>query len=195
MKKSDIIEKYAEDNLGLVRLSELEKLGISKQYCIEHLKKNGYTRLARGLYLHKEGGFDDLYEFQSRYKLPFSHYTALYLDGLTEQEPFGIYVTAKKGYHTESLRGSNVKIKRVTKALYGVGLCEYVTPMGFTVTGYDTERSLCDILCIRNVESSVKSYAFKNYLNRVNRDIAKLQAYAKLLHCEKPLHDLLEILL
>lgn len=59
--------KYSNDNEGIIRQKGIVDLGISKQYCLEFLKKNNYERIARGFYISTDLWVDDLYVLSYKY--------------------------------------------------------------------------------------------------------------------------------
>ena len=46
MNESEIMVRYSNDNEGIIMLKDIIDLGVSKQYCLEFLKKNNYKALA-----------------------------------------------------------------------------------------------------------------------------------------------------
>lgn len=52
MNESEIMVRYSNDNEGIIMLKDIIDLGVSKQYCLEFLKKNNYKRITRGLYIY-----------------------------------------------------------------------------------------------------------------------------------------------
>ena len=43
MNESEIMVRYSNDNEGIIMLKDIIDLGVSKQYCLEFLKKNNYV--------------------------------------------------------------------------------------------------------------------------------------------------------
>ena len=54
MNESEIMVRYSNDNEGIIMLKDIIDLGVSKQYCLEFLKKNNYKRITRGLYIYTD---------------------------------------------------------------------------------------------------------------------------------------------
>ena len=78
---------------------------------------------------------------------------------------------------------------------FSLGIIETViqeTP----VRMYDIEKTVCDIVRLRNkIGIDIAKEVLKNYLKRPNRNIAKLNEYARQLHISTILNNFLTILL
>ena len=61
MNESEIMVRYSNDNEGIIMLKDIIDLGVSKQYCLEFLKKNNYKRITRGLYIYPDLWIDYFY--------------------------------------------------------------------------------------------------------------------------------------
>ena len=83
-------------------------------------------------------------------KIIFSHEAALYLNGMAEREPDPVSVTVPSGYHSSKMESSDIKVYRVAKDKFELGLTERETPTGSIVRCYNLERTLCDMLRSRN---------------------------------------------
>ena len=78
--KRELIENLSKQNNGILKTSDVEKLGITKPYFYEFLAKHGYKKLSQGVYLAPDSWEDGMYALQQRFcKAVFSHETALYL--------------------------------------------------------------------------------------------------------------------
>ena len=61
---------------------------------------------------------------------------------------------------------------------------------------YDPEKTVCDLLRLRGKAGlDIVKEVVKNYINRPERDLAKLHDYARQLRVEKTLNHYLSILL
>ena len=66
------------------------------------------------------------------------------------------------------------------KDIYKLGLIETKTPSGNIVKAYDIERCICDIINAKGrMDFEQVKKVIKKYLERPDRDIVKLQEYAK----------------
>ncbi len=67
MNESEIMVRYSNDNEGIIMLKDIIDLGVSKQYCLEFLKKNNYKRITRGLYIYTDLWIDYFYVLSYKY--------------------------------------------------------------------------------------------------------------------------------
>lgn len=191
-----INDLVAEQN-GVLKISDAERLKISKVYLFDFIAKNNFEKVSKGIYVHPYVWTDDMYLMQLRYKqVIFSHETALYLLDMSEREPINYTVTVKAHYNTKSLREQSVKVYTVKKELYTMGLMEVKTPMGNNVRCYNEERTLCDMVRSRkNVDIQETTLALKKYARQKDKNIPQLIRYAKELKIEKNIRQYLEVLL
>ena len=76
---------------------------------------------------------------------------------------------------------------------YRVGI-EQVRIDGKTVRIYDRERTVCDLLLHRNkVDGEVLNLAIQRYIRDPEKTEARLMKYAKLLHVEKKVREVLGV--
>lgn len=194
MNKNEMMVKYSNDNEGIIRLKDIIDLGISKQYCLEFLKKNNYERIARGLYVSTDLWVDDFYVLSYKYsKAIFSHETACYLLDMSDREPLYYSVTLPYGYKVDYLTKQGIKVYTSTNDRYQVGIIEVTTPNGHVVRCYDPERTICDIFRI-SIDPQDKQVAVKEYLKKY-KNISKLMQYAEVLKVDNKIKLYLEGLL
>ncbi len=186
-----------QSNRGIICVSEVLKMGISKQSFYAFAKRNDLERMAQGVYVAQDAWVDALYILTLRYKEAIvSHDTALFLHGLTDREPVKWSVTFKTGTSTSLLIKEHVKTYTVQKNLFEVGLSHLQTTFGNTVRGYDLERTICDIIrSKRNIEAQVFQDALKNYALSKEKDLHSLMLYAEKFHIQEKVHTHLEVLL
>ena len=195
--KREMLENLSAQNNGVLKTSDAEKLGISKQYFYEFVKKRGYKKLSRGIYLVPGSWEDSMYALQQRFnKAVFSHETALYLLGLSERETFRYEVTVPHGYNATSLKQQNAAVYSVKPECYPIGIIESKTPMGNSVKTYNAERTLCDIFKANcHIEIQDRQFAVKEYVRQKEKNIPLILEYAKTLKVEKAVKQYLEVLL
>ncbi len=192
--KKVLINQLAEKNNGILAVSEMMKLGISKQYCMFFLKQNGYERAARGVYLSQDAFNDDFYIICRQYKQAvFSHESALYLLGLAERTPIHYTVTVPHGYRTNVFRQKGIEVYTSNNERYSIGLIEIQTPNNHTVLCYDAERTLCDIFRTET-DPQDKQNAVIEYL-RERKNITKLMKYAEVFHVDERILKYMEVIL
>lgn len=194
MNKNEMMVKYSNDNDGIIRLKDIIDLGISKQYCLEFLKRNNYERIARGLYVSADLWVDDFYVLSYKYsKAVYSHETACYLLDMSDREPLYYSVTLPYGYKVDYLTKQGIKVYTSTNDRYQVGIIEVTTPNGHVVRCYDPERTICDIFRI-SIDPQDKQVAVKEYLKKY-KNISKLMQYAEIFKVDNKIKLYLEGLL
>ena len=87
MNESEIMVRYSNDNEGIIMLKDIIDLGVSKQYCLEFLKKNNYKRITRGLYIYTDLWIDYFYVLSFQFFLFFSEFI------------FSLYILFVMTYH------------------------------------------------------------------------------------------------
>lgn len=194
MTKSEIILNYANNNEGIIKVCDIIKLGVSKQYCLDFLKKNKYERIAKGLYISTDFWVDDFYVLSYKYsKAIFSHETACYLLDMADREPLYYTVTLPHGYKVDTLTKQGIKTYTSNKSRYDIGIIHVTTPNGHCVPCYNPERTLCDLFRT-NSDPQDKQVAVKEYLKKY-KDISKLLQYAEIFKVDEKIKSYLEGLL
>lgn len=197
MSTTNKILQMAENNNGIVT-SAMVKNEKLLQGNLKYLYDTGkLEKVARGVYLLPNVIEDEFFSLQSQFKRGiFSLETALFLWGLTDQTPNNYCMTFPLGYNLTNVKKKNIKGFQTIKKLYALGLTETTTPCGNIVHTYDMERTLCDILRPKNnVDIQIITEAFKNYVQRRDKNIPKLSENAKILKVEYKLRAYLEVLL
>lgn len=128
-------------------------------------------RIEKGIFLTKNGDYDEYYFFQYRHpKTVFSYISALYLQQFTDEIPQYFDVTIPRGYRFNT-PPTNLNIHSVSKELSELGMILVNTPMGNKVKVYDFERIVCDLVMHReNIDSElfVKTLQFYgNYPKKI----------------------------
>lgn len=197
MTNKEFLTKMILTNKGIVTTAEALREGISKQYFFEYVKNCGLEKVGKGIYATKDAWLDHLYLLQLQYpNIVSSHETALFLHNLNDSEPMNYTVTVASGYNANRLIDKGVKVVRVKKEWFAVGLTELPTPGGHIVKSYNLERTICDIIRSRNkIEIQDLTDSLKTYAKRKDKNIPELMRYAKQLRVEKVLRQYLEVLL
>ena len=195
MNKNKIYNIIKKNN-GIITASEVAEESIDSWYLTDMVRNGELERVTRGVYFDPSyDNYDELYFFQLQNKVCiYSYQTALYLHGLTERLPFINEVTVYQGYNTWRIK-DKVTAHRVKKEWYEIGITEIKTEIGNTVTVYDMERTLCDIVRDRkNQDPEIFSKAWNLYLKKDNKDIWKLRKYANIFGISKQIEDILEVI-
>ena len=198
LPRIDKLRQIMNGRQGLLLTSDLASSNIPRTY-LSIMEQNGeIERVSRGVYRSADAFIEDeLFSFQSRYgSTIFSHETALYLHDLTDRAPLAYSITVPSGYHSQFLNNSGHKIVYVSRDLFDLGIILLNTPHGNKVRTTNLERTICDIMRNRNqIDIQVRNAALKGYVKNKNRNLNRLQAYAKQFRIQTIVRDYLEILL
>ena len=179
MNYKDKILKYLKKNNGIITTQYCREEGIPTIYLTRLVEENILTRIDRGIYISKDGDYDEYYFFQYKFKRTvFSYETALYLQGLTDKIPQIMEVSIPYSYKINEVP-NNVKLYYVKNEIADMGAIEVKTIYQNTVKAYDIERIICDF--IQN-KSSIDSESYiktiREYASSKKSDINKLFIYA-----------------
>lgn len=160
------IELALKQNGDVLRTADLVGMGFSKPAIAELVRSRKIDRVAHGIYVRAGEFADEMHLLQMRSsRIVFSHESALWLNGLSDREPFRMSVTVVRGVPLAvSLRGL-CDCHYVDRELLGVGLSAAKTTHGHVVRCYSPERTICDIvrdssrIGIEEVTDGLKRYA------------------------------------
>lgn len=190
------LDSMMQKNSGVLRTKDVVAANIPRAYLSAYAKQHLLENVQRGIYLAPDSIADGMYLLQSTFEQSvFSHETALFLHDLTDREPLQYTVTVKTGYNPKGLVEQGVKVYKVKKELFSLGLTELQTPFGRTVKAYNKERTICDIIRNRNtIDFQTVQTALKQYVQRKDKNLPLLMRYAKELRVDKVLYKYLEVL-
>lgn len=183
-----------DKNNGMLYTKMIEPLNISRQYLSDMTNNNLIERISRGMYL-SPGAFEDSYfSFQKKYKKAiFSHMNALYFYGMTEEFPYNYTVTVPQNYHVDSIN-EKCNVFYVSDEIYELGKTEVETPNGYKVIAYDIERCICDIIRSKGrMDKEQIKKSIRQYIQRKDKDIAKLSEYSKKMGINKKVMEMVGI--
>lgn len=197
MNRMAQLEQMSKENGGVLRTSLVVATGISKPTLSSFIQQKGYERISSGIYCDPDAWLDEMFMLQLRCPgLVFSHDSALFLYDLTDREPFALTVTARTGYNPSHLTKEGVKVYTIKSDLFELGKTTQKTSYGNTVTTYNLERTICDIVRSRNtIDMQVYLDAIKQYTRRRDKNLHRLMEYARLFRVDKILTPYLEVLL
>lgn len=197
MTKTEKLSNLVELRNGYLSVTEAQGLGISRTYIQEYISANGFERVARGLYKSPDVWTDYLYIIALKNeRAVYSFDTALMLNGLTEREPSDIFVTVSRAYNASHLRSTGIIVNYVRDEWIDLGRTVAKTTYGNEVSVYDMERTICDILRVRDKKDpQMFVYAIKEYAKSANKNLQRLMKYAKVLGVEAELRRYMEVLL
>lgn len=197
MTKAEKLSDLVELRNGYLSATEAQGLGISRTYIQEYISANGFERVARGLYKSPDVWTDYLYIIALKNeRAVYSFDTALMLNGLTEREPSDIFVTVSRAYNASHLRSTGIIVNYVRDEWVDLGRTVAKTTYGNEVSVYDMERTICDILRVKDKKDpQMFVYAIKEYAKSANKNLPRLMKYAKVLGVEAELRRYMEVLL
>ena len=193
----ELMDRMVASGNGYICTAQAMAHGISKTVLADYVRRRDMDRAAHGIYISKDVWPDDLYLLSlSNKRIIFSHETALMLHGLTEHEPGFISVTVAPGYNGTHLRAKGVRIHYVKSDRIGLGVMEKETFFGNTVRVYDMDRTVCDIIRVKDsMDVQVFRYAIKEYMHSSQKNLDHLMKYAKEFHVEPAVRTYTEVLL
>ncbi|MBR1404892.1 MAG: hypothetical protein IJ558_12040 [Treponema sp.] len=189
----ELIIKKASSLNGYITIQDCELLGIHKNVVFNMSKNNLLTRMASGIYALTQTIPDELFILHLRFpSLVFSHETALYYLGYSDQVPFQYSVTVPNGFHSVALK-DYIVIQQKTDFIEQ-GKIEVETECKNKIPVYCIERTLCDLLHKpSNLDLERFIPAFKKYISSKERDNIKLLDFAKKLRVEKKIRTYMEV--
>ena len=197
MSYEKIIKNLIKKNNGLVLTKDIVDAGVSNQLLREYVKKELLERVAHGVYLSKEAFEDGMYVLQVRSnRAIFSHETALYLHDLTDRDPLEWTITLPSGYNATRFKKEGINVYFIKEDLHLLGVQEGKTIFGRSITVYNPERTICDLVRSRNnIDQAILIEGIKRYAASRTKNITQLMKYAKVFKVEKLLRQYLEVLL
>ena len=181
---------------GVLLSSDVTKAGIHRSVLSELVEEGALIQHSRGIYMLADEFEDEYLMLQKRYgRGIYSHATALYLHGYSDRVPLSLHMTFPIGYNSRTIKSENVKVTRVSKTNYDLGITTVTSPYGNEIKVYDLERSLCDVLRGQGDDIQIVQAAFKKYAVSKEKDINKLIAYSKQLLVEPKVRTYMEVLL
>ena len=196
MTKFEQLETMIKNGNGYLIVADAIKSGISKQYISEFIKKTNMEKAAAGIYVNENVWVDELYVLSLKTNIVFSHETALFLHGLTEKEPDRISVTISKKYSGDRLRKRGFRVYTDTKDMFDIGKTKVKTNHGNPVPVYDIDRTVCDIIKIKDkLDIQVFRFAVKEYMKRNDKSLHNLMKYAKMMKIEEKVRVYTEVML
>lgn len=189
-----IIRTHVDKRGGYLCLHDCDKLRISPMQIYWLMKKGSLTRQAPGIFKLTHAEEDEFYLLSLRFpKLVYSHETALYLLGYSDQPPFCLNVTVPRGFHSPVL-ASLSKVHQVRAAIIKSGIEIVRTMVDNPVPVYCIERTLCELLhAPANLNKQIFLPALHQYIRSKQRDNLKLMEFAALFRVEKQMLTYLEI--
>jgi len=191
------LSAIASEHGGIIEAKVAAKHGISKAMLYKLCKENKIHRIVKGQYILPDDVQDELLSISKRSdRIIFSHETALFLHGISDRTPFEHSVTAPSGCIPSAAIKAECKVYYIKPELFDLGRMMLETPAGNKVQAYDLERTICDVIRSRNrVGTETFLAALRMYAASPNKNLNRLNTYAKQMRVEKVLRQYLEVLL
>lgn len=167
------IKEYVKTSGGIVTSKYCREHNIPTIYLNRLVEEGFLFNAKRGIYLTKDGNYDEFYFFQLRYpKAIYSYNTALYFIDRTDKLSHTIDITVYNGYKFNE-KMKNVDVHYVDKRIYDIGIVEVETAYGNKVKAYSLERVLCDFLVHKNeIDSEDYLKLVQSYIYDKNKDVS-----------------------
>lgn len=197
MEYIEILAAIAKEHGGIIETKIADQHGISKATLSNLCKKGKILRIARGQYILPDDLQDELLSISKRStQIVFSHETALYLHGISDRTPFEHSITAPSNNIPSTALKSECKVYYIKPELFDLGKTILKTPSGNEVPAYDLERTICDMIRSRKtLGTETFLAALKLYAASPQKNLNKLNGYAKKMRVANVLRQYLEVLL
>lgn len=191
------IKTILREHNGLIFTKDITENNIPRVYLASLVKTGEIERVSRGVYVDANKIEDEMYYLQVKYpKLIYSHETALYFHGLTDQTPFEYSATVPSGYQVMSRVSESMNLYYIKKMLHQEDIVTMMTSFGNNIKLYSIERTICDIVRSRNrMDSQIVNEALKRLPNRSEIDFSKVMMIANTMKIKKIVRGYLEVLL
>lgn len=188
------IEIHLKRSGGIITSAYCRENNIPTVYLSRLAKEGKLFRVQKGIYITKDGDYDEYYFFQYQYrKAIFSYETALFLLGVTDKIPWRIDVTVYNGYKFNE-KQDTLNINYVKKSIYNLGIIQKKTMFGNTVNVYSYERILCDFISNKEkMEGEVYVKLIRSYSKYKDKDIHSLYEIARKMGIEDKVKEVMEV--
>ena len=188
------IEIHLKKSGGIITSAYCRENNIPTVYLSRLAKEGKLFRVQKGIYITKDGDYDEYYFFQYQYrKAIFSYETALFLLGVTDKIPWRIDVTVYNGYKFNE-KQDTLNINYVKKSIYNLGIIQKKTMFGNTVNVYSYERILCDFISNKEkMDTEVYVKLIRSYSKYKDKDIHSLYEIARKMGIEDKVKEVMEV--
>ncbi|MSS78789.1 abortive phage infection protein [Anaerococcus sp. WCA-380-WT-2B] len=188
------IEIHLKKSGGIITSAYCRENNIPTVYLSRLAKEGKLFRVQKGIYITKDGDYDEYYFFQYQYrKAIFSYETALFLLGVTDKIPWRIDVTVYNGYKFNE-KQDKLNINYVKKSIYNLGIIQKKTMFGNIVNVYSYERILCDFISNKEkMDTEVYVKLIRSYSKYKDKDIHSLYEIARKMGIEDKVREVMEV--
>ena len=186
-------EKLTENTNGYFSLKTAAEFGITRWQLQELLRNGEIQKVSYGLYALKNVIPDELFITQLLSpRAIFSHESALFFNGYSDQVPFRYTISVPHGYISKNL-SEQYDVRHVAKESVEEGINIIKSELGNDLRVYSIERTLCELLHKpSDLDKQRFIPAIQKYLRSKNKDILTLMHFAKMFRVEKRLLPYLE---
>ena len=186
-------EKLTENTNGYFSLKTAAEFGITRWQLQELLRNGEIQKVSYGLYALKNVIPDELFITQLLSpRAIFSHESALFFNGYSDQVPFRYTISVPHGYISKNL-SEQYDVRHVAKESVEEGINIIKSELGNDLRVYSIERTLCELLHKpSDLDKERFIPAIQKYLRSKNKDILTLMHFAKMFRVEKRLLPYLE---
>lgn len=188
-------EKLTENTNGYFSLKTAAEFGITRWQLQELLRNGEIQKVSYGLYALKNVIPDELFITQLLSpRAIFSHESALFFNGYSDQVPFRYTISVPHGYISKNL-SEQYDVRHVAKESAEEGIKSIKSELGNDLRVYSIERTLCELLHKpSDLDKERFIPAIQKYLRSKNKDILILMHFAKMFRVEKRLLPYLEVI-
>ena len=189
--------KTLSNAAGILEVSNIDELNVSKDRFYKFIKDNNYEKVGPGMYASRDDIVDELLVLHKRCpKGIISHDEALYYYGLIDREPLSHTITVYSGFNASRLIKSGNTVYYVNKDLLNIGKVNVINNFGNKIPMYNLERTIIDLVRNRSkFEIQDFTTALKTYAKRPDKNLSRLYEYAKVFRVDKTLRTYMEVLL
>ena len=187
------INKIAKTKNGYFSLQDAVNSGISRWELQELLRTQKIQKICYGLYALSGIVPDELFITQLLCpKAIFSHETALFLNGYSDQIPFKYTLAVPHGYISKTL-SAEYDVRHVAKEYANEGIVSVKSDLGNDLRLYCIERTLCELLHKpSDLDKERFIPAIRKYAASPEKDFLLLMKFGRIFHVEKKLLSYLE---
>ncbi len=195
-EKRSNVEQLFERNQGILDIKTLLENGVSYYDLNGLLEKAVIFRLKRGVYKWADKETDEMAE--AARIVPggvFCLLSAAFYYGLTTTVPSSHHMAIPDDRKAVLPDYPPIQLYYWNKTPYSLGVAT-AELAGGSVNIYDLEKTVCDVIRHRNkIGFEVLKEILKNYLNRKDRNLNQLHAYARQLKINNKVDEFVKILL
>lgn len=191
------IEELFQQHGGLLRTVELKNNGYYYEKIQKLMEAGKIEQVRRGYYrLAEEGAFSDVPTIMVLFPDGvICMESALDYYGYTDRTPmeWHLAVDSKSARTRFRIEYPIIRPHFVQSDRYPIGIASGEID-GMQIKVYDRERTICDLLHHRNkVDGEVFNTAIQRYVSDPEKTQARLMKYAKLLHVERKVREVLGV--